>query len=400
MKKYSRPITYSGAHTSPGTPEYDHNIVGETPMSWSSERVPLPTNNNNSTRHINAAVLMPFNSAKALPSKWDNAERWITSPISGDNFARSPITQPQRRPKSKSGPLDPTGLVHLSNYSPVVPALESASFRPNSPFSTGVLVHDGLSIRNNSGFGGKSDYLYGSANDIARSTTRVPVLSDSLGESSMPSSRDKKLDVDEESKALVSRSIYGNNTTTQTSPEKITNNSSSKGRLSFSTLRSTVPVSLRSISNLSAKDEIRDVQVDKGTTSAKPSKRQGVKKTIKDSTNEDNLLPLPWNASEESRSATRLQREEAKITAWENLQKAKAEAAIRKLEMKLEKKRSSSTDKILNELRDAQMRAQAMRNLVSENQAQRAPRKASMGFSCCICVEACSISHRYIGRRN
>ena len=29
----------------------------------------------------------------------------------------------------------------------------------------------------------------------------------------------------------------------------------------------------------------------------------------------------------------RLQREEAKITAWENLQKAKAEAAIRKLEV-------------------------------------------------------------------
>ena len=31
--------------------------------------------------------------------------------------------------------------------------------------------------------------------------------------------------------------------------------------------------------------------------------------------------------------ACRLQREEAKITAWENLQKAKAEAAIRKLEV-------------------------------------------------------------------
>lgn len=30
----------------------------------------------------------------------------------------------------------------------------------------------------------------------------------------------------------------------------------------------------------------------------------------------------------------RLQREEAKITAWENLQKAKAEAALRKLEVR------------------------------------------------------------------
>lgn len=32
---------------------------------------------------------------------------------------------------------------------------------------------------------------------------------------------------------------------------------------------------------------------------------------------------------------SRLRREEAKITAWENLQKAKAEAAIRKLEVLL-----------------------------------------------------------------
>jgi hypothetical protein len=32
-------------------------------------------------------------------------------------------------------------------------------------------------------------------------------------------------------------------------------------------------------------------------------------------------------------SISRLKREEAKISAWENLQKAKAEAAIRKLEV-------------------------------------------------------------------
>jgi hypothetical protein len=35
---------------------------------------------------------------------------------------------------------------------------------------------------------------------------------------------------------------------------------------------------------------------------------------------------------------SRLKREEAKITAWENLQKAKAEAEIRKLEVIFNKK--------------------------------------------------------------
>ncbi|CDP21931.1 unnamed protein product [Coffea canephora] len=38
------------------------------------------------------------------------------------------------------------------------------------------------------------------------------------------------------------------------------------------------------------------------------------------------------------------------VIAWEDLRKAKAEAAKRKLEMKLEKKRSSSMDKIMNKL--------------------------------------------------
>ncbi|KAK4759523.1 hypothetical protein SAY87_022654 [Trapa incisa] len=57
----------------------------------------------------------------------------------------------------------------------------------------------------------------------------------------------------------------------------------------------------------------------------------------------------------------REEREEAKITAWENLQKAKAEAAIRKLEVKLEKTRLSSMDRILKKLRRAELNAQEMR---------------------------------------
>lgn len=119
---------------------------------------------------------------------------------------------------------------------------------------------------------------------------------------------------------------------------------------------------------------------------------------------------------------SRLQREEAKITAWENLQKAKAEAAIRKLEvlyncmmrlvsisysqsekkaaliglycnislpfslenfqMKLEKKRSASMDKILNKLRAAEMKAQEMRNSITDSQAHRSPRPSRKSFLC------------------
>ncbi|KAK0577029.1 hypothetical protein LWI29_026927 [Acer saccharum] len=70
----------------------------------------------------------------------------------------------------------------------------------------------------------------------------------------------------------------------------------------------------------------------------------------------------------------RTKREELRITAWENLQKAKAEAAVRKLEMKLEKKRSSSMDKIMNKLRSAQKKAQDMRSSVLTNQDNQVAR--------------------------
>ncbi|KAI3725756.1 hypothetical protein L1987_65548 [Smallanthus sonchifolius] len=60
-----------------------------------------------------------------------------------------------------------------------------------------------------------------------------------------------------------------------------------------------------------------------------------------------------------------------RITALENLQNGKAEASIRKLEMKLEKKKLESMDKIMNKLRIAQMKAKEMRIRMSTNEGPR-----------------------------
>ncbi|PWA71211.1 hypothetical protein CTI12_AA280890 [Artemisia annua] len=57
-------------------------------------------------------------------------------------------------------------------------------------------------------------------------------------------------------------------------------------------------------------------------------------------------------------SYSKAKREEAKITTWENLHIGKAEASIQKVEMKVEKKRSSSMDKIINKVRSTQKKAQ------------------------------------------
>ncbi|KAH0467214.1 hypothetical protein IEQ34_004452 [Dendrobium chrysotoxum] len=86
--------------------------------------------------------------------------------------------------------------------------------------------------------------------------------------------------------------------------------------------------------------EVRDVQVDdQVTVEAKPSSLK---------------------MSETAKCLSMVKREEAKIIAWENLQKAKAEAKIRKLESKLEKPSSSSMDNILKKHRPVQKKAEEM----------------------------------------
>ncbi|KAL8044504.1 hypothetical protein ABFX02_08G049100 [Erythranthe guttata] len=379
----------SGAYTSPGTPEYGDISTGEIPKTWSSERVPLPSNSS-SRRHVSAAALMPFNSGRALPSKWDDAERWITSPISGYGAFKNSIVQPQRRPKSKSGPLGPAGLGYLPNYSPNVIGHEGGNvrnFMANSPLTTGVFVPDGLlSVHYEAAKLSDSSYV---ENNITRSTS-VPGLSDLLSETSALSSRDEKRDAEkeEEEEAHVSRRDMA----TQMSPEEGSTNSSTRARLSFSVIPSSS--SARLSRNHVTRDDVRDVQVDKGTTTTTTtsSKKNGPKKMdVKDSSSS-------WNVSEASKNIAKLQREEAKITAWENLQKAKAEAAIRKLEMKLEKKRSSSMDKITNKLRAAEMKAQAMRNSVSENRAPRSSRRR-ISISCCIYFKIPSVCSCFVCKK-
>lgn len=155
--------------------------------------------------------------------------------------------------------------------------------------------------------------------------------------------------------------------------------SSTKERPSFSAS----PPSAHPIEELEShfsKMEIRDVQVDDRVTVTRWSKKHIARGSDRRSTNiiewkkktvEAKASSSRWEVAETAKSISKYKREEAKITAWENLQKAKAEAAVRKLEMKLEKKRSSSMDKILNKLRSAQRKAQEMRSTVTTNQAEQ-----------------------------
>lgn len=176
-KNYSR-LRNSGPFTSMGSPYYGET-EGGIPKGWSSERVPLPTNRIH--RQISASALIPVSIGRALPSKWDDAERWITSPLS--------IMQPEFH----SGPLGATGPVNVSDYSPKVPVHKGGGVRnfvSGSPLMTGVLMPKGLSVGYGDDIALKSNYVYPS-NSMARSTS-MPGFLDKLSDSSLSSSQGKQ----------------------------------------------------------------------------------------------------------------------------------------------------------------------------------------------------------------
>ncbi|XP_039052611.1 uncharacterized protein LOC120194358 isoform X2 [Hibiscus syriacus] len=364
-----------GAFPSPGTPNYHHYSSVGMQKGWSSERVPL--HNNGGRRQGNASGLLAFNNGRTLPSKWEDAERWIFSPVSGENGARQSIVAPQRRPKSKSGPLGPPGIAYYSLYSPALQMFDGGhmgNFMGGSPFCAGVIAADDLTThsRNHGG-----EFTARTEPCMARSVSMHGCSE--VASPPLLSSQEKNLDVVKDAATDISRTVSRRDMATQMSPQSSTY-SSPKGMPPFSTSSLSV-LPITELPNVhSSKSELRDVPVDERVTMTRWSKKhRGARNTSKSSEIVDDwrkkavdTCTSTWDVTETGQSISQIKREEAKITTWENLQKAKAEAAIRKLEMKLEKKRSSSMDKIMNKLRSAQKRAQEMRSSMLANQAQQA----------------------------
>ncbi|XP_068642725.1 uncharacterized protein [Aristolochia californica] len=379
MKKTSGNSRRSGTFPSPGTPNYRGS--GALQKGWSSERVPLPANYN---RRYASFAPLPFNNGKSLPSKWEDAEKWIFSPATGDGGSRpSMAPPPQRRPKSKSGPLGPPGYAYYAAASPLMmPVFDGGrvgNFLGNSPFSAGVLSMEPMAGRVCCGTGGEGVSYGGLAEpSIARSAS-VHGWSDLSTPASLPSSQDEKFDGTRDAATMISPAVSRRDMATQMSPEG-SGHSSPKEALHSPSPSSAFPITELQNHN-SLKLEVRDVQVDDCVTMTRWSKKNVSRRLDKSLSNIGEWRRKvaetrcsAWDVSETAKSISKFKREEAKITAWENLQKAKAEAEIRKLEMKLEKIRTSSMDKIMNKLRSAQRKAQEMRTSASATQANQVAR--------------------------
>ncbi|KAL4313043.1 hypothetical protein GQ457_01G026690 [Hibiscus cannabinus] len=383
MKKSSVATQKSGSFPSPGTPNYHHHSSAGMPKGCSSEQVLL--HNNGGRKQGNAAAALPLNNGRTLPSKWEDAERWIFSPVSGDGGAKQSIAPPRRRPISKSGPLGRPSTAYYSLYSPGMHMLDGAhsgNFMAGSPFSAGVIAADGLSVHSRSHHGG---FAVRTEPCMARSVS-VHGCSEAVNRTSLSSQDvDESLDAVKDPATDISRTASRRDVATQISPQGSTHSSPKESPSLSPSNSSALPIiELQSIH--SSKAEVRDVQVDERVTMALRAKKQRARKTVMSSEIVDDWRKRAvesrtsiWDVTETAKNISKAKREEAKITSWENLQKAKADAAIRKLEMKLEKKRRSSLDKIMNKLRSAQKRAEEMRSLMLANQAYqvtRPPQKA------------------------
>ncbi|KAF8084069.1 hypothetical protein N665_0735s0008 [Sinapis alba] len=336
VKKTSVSTNKSSVFPSPGTPTYT------TQKGWSSERVALGRSPPN-------AAFLPLYSGRTVPSKWEDAERWILSPLAREEAARTSFTA-SRRPKSKSGPLGPPGLAYYSLYSPAVPMAHGGNrgcLTSSSPFSARVLPQNGSTAaafpQRNDHCMARSVSIHGCSQSLTPQDDIHESIKDAAGDARAVSRRDMATQMSPEGSIRLS-------------PERECSLSSSSP-----TARSIVELLNARVNRA----ETKDLQVDEKVTVTRWSKRNrslyhGDSSKMRDHLQEQDRDPhgLTWAKTEEAR-----------IISWQNLQKAKAEAEIRKLEVKLEKKRSSSMARIMRKVKSAEKKAEEMRRSVLDSQA-------------------------------
>lgn len=364
---------------------------------------------------------MPFgsgSSGRAFPSKWDDAERWISSPGTAPNYyyatgvANAKASQVgcsnQRRAKSKSGPLGPGGLTSYGSFNGYSPVLGMGvinggrwrnSVAVESPASVRARLEEGMVASGDGGVGGASseggrrscpggpghgnpDWLDlwsrspSPANQVDYKNTESQEINDELHHNE---NVETAIDGTISRRDMATQMHPGCESSCHSSVVSSPRSSISDNSLLQSMLDDQPHCGNKNSHNVPSPEyefEVRDVQVDKQTSTSRRS-----------TSDREELRENPGRASaftEADKKFSKLEKEEARINAWEHLQKAKAEAAIQKLEMKLEKQRASAMEKIIEKVRRAELKAEKMRKSLStgnNGQAQSQNRTVSRATS-------------------
>ncbi|CAN6308254.1 unnamed protein product [Urochloa humidicola] len=287
-----------------------------------------------------AALLPPF--SRPTPSKWDDAEKWISSPTSNRTGRTGPATGTVPKKSAlafpEHGGRPPAVAMVVSD----VPT-NTGPLVKNSDESASIIDEPAPAIRSVS------------MRDMG--TEMTPIASQEPSRTGTP---------------IIASSPTSSRTPTpqRTTEFSISNIDSNKKEVSEEELQ------------MNTRQEIMDLgqRLGKTTVAAWASKEEKATAHFK-STTTDKVVDIDrearatdWQEAEKAKYLARFQREEVKIQAWENHQKAKIEAEMKRVEAKIERKRARQQDRLSHKLAAVSHRAEAKREAAEARRNQEAAR--------------------------
>ncbi|KAF0916228.1 hypothetical protein E2562_000811 [Oryza meyeriana var. granulata] len=298
-----------------------------------------------------AAFLPPF--SRPTPSKWDDAEKWISSPTANRTG----------RVGSAAGAVPKKSALAFPEHVTRPPAV--AKVVAEVPSNTGTLVKNSVALAQPNSFNpARSASIVDEPAHAVRSvsmrdmgTEMTPIASQEPSRTGTPiiaSSPTSSRTPTPQRNAEISIGDFGSSKT-EMSEEELQMNTRKEimdlgQRLGKTTIAAWASKEEKSATNFANITTDKDVEIDRETRAA------------------------DWEEAEKAKYLARFQREEVKIQAWENHQKAKIEAEMKRIEAKIEIRRAREQDRLSSKLAAARHKAEAKREAAEARRNQEAAR--------------------------
>ncbi|KAL6589492.1 hypothetical protein ACP70R_050336 [Stipagrostis hirtigluma subsp. patula] len=297
-----------------------------------------------------AALLPPF--SRPTPSKWDDAEKWISSPTANRTG----------RAGGATGVVPKKSALAFPEHGGRPPAI--AKVVAEVPTNTATLVKNSEGLTQSDSF------------KPAQSASIVDEPAPAVRSVSMRDMGTEMTPIASQEPSRTGTPIIASSPTSSRTPTPQRNVEFSIGKIESNKEMSEEEL------QMSTRQEIMDLgqRLGKTTIAAWASKEEKASANLTNSTREKSVdidresRAADWQEAEKAKYLARFQREEAKIQAWENHQKAKIEAEMKRVEAKIERKRAREQDRLAHKLASVSHRAEAKREAAEVRRNQEVTR--------------------------
>ncbi|KAL6847660.1 hypothetical protein ACP4OV_022686 [Aristida adscensionis] len=294
-----------------------------------------------------AALLPPF--SRPTPSKWDDAEKWISSPTANRTGRAGGATGVAPKKSALAFPEHGGRPPAVAKVVAEVPTNTAASVKN----SEALTQPDTFKPAQSASIVDEPAVRSVSMRDMG--TEMTPIASQEPSRTGTP---------------IIASSPTSSRTPT---PQRTV-------EFSISKIESNKEMSEEEL-QMSTRQEIMDLgqRLGKTTIAAWASKEEKAAANFTSTTDKSvdidrKTRALDWQEAEKAKYLARFQREEAKIQAWENHQKAKIEAEMKRIEAKIERKRAREQDRLAHKMAAVSHRADAKREAAEVRRNQEAAR--------------------------